>query len=92
MAFDARRRILLASELDDLYGIPTLDDEQRRQYFSLNSIEADAAARIRNISYRSFFVALLGYFKIKPICLNASFGDTESELNVISGYGQASLG
>ncbi len=31
MAFDERRQILLASELDDLYGIPTLDDEQRRQ-------------------------------------------------------------
>ena len=91
MEFDARRKILLASELDDLYGIPTLDDEQRRQYFSLNSIGADAAARIRNISHRSFFVALLGYFKIKPICLNASFGDIESELNVISGYRQASL-
>lgn len=59
MAFDERRQILLASELDDLYGIPTLDDEQRRQNFSLNSIEAEAAARIRNISHRCFFVALL---------------------------------
>lgn len=64
MAFDERRKILLASELADLYGIPTLDDEQRRQYFSLNSIEADAAARIRNISHRSFFIASFGYFKI----------------------------
>lgn len=60
MAFDERRQILLASELDDLYGIPALDDEQRRQNFSLNSIEVEAAARIRNISHRCFFVALLG--------------------------------
>ena len=84
VAFDERRQILLASELDDLYGIPTFDDEQRRQNFSLNSIEADAAARIRNISHRCFFIALLGYFKIKPICLNASFGDTEPDLRFIA--------
>lgn len=84
MAFDERRQILLASELDDLYGIPDLDDEQRRQYFSLNSIEAEAAARIRNLSHRCFFITLLGYFKIKPICLNVSFGDTESDLRFIA--------
>ena len=93
MAFDERRQILLASELDDLYGIPALDDEQRRQYFSLNSIEVESAARIRNLSHRCFFVALLGYFKIKPICLNASFGDTESELRFIASehYNKATL-
>ena len=27
MAFDERRQILLASELDDLYGIPALDND-----------------------------------------------------------------
>lgn len=93
MAFDERRQILLASELDDLYGIPALDDEQRRQYFSLNSIEVESAARIHNLSHRCFFVALLGYFKIKPICLNASFGDTESELRFIASehYNKAKL-
>lgn len=84
MSFEKRLSILYQSEIDDLYGIPALDDEQRRQYFSLNSIEGDAATRIRNISHRCFFVALLGYFKIKPICLNASFGDTESDLRFIA--------
>lgn len=84
MSFKKRLSILYKSEIDDLYDIPALDDEQRRQYFSLNSIEAEAAARIRNLSHRCFFVALLGYFKIKPIRLNASFGDTESDLRFIA--------
>lgn len=76
MVFDERRQILLASELDDLYGFLCLDDEQIRQNFLLNSIEAYAASSIRNISHRCFFIVLLEYFKIKPICLNASFDDT----------------
>lgn len=84
MSFEKRLSILYQSKIVVLSGIPALDDEQWRQNFSLNSIEAEAAARIRNISHRCFFVALLGYFKIKPICLNASFGDTESDLRFIA--------
>lgn len=55
MAFEKRRSILYLSEIDDdHHGIPAVDDEQRRHYFSLDRIEAERAACLRSISHRCF--------------------------------------
>ncbi|MFT7005488.1 MAG: hypothetical protein ACJAWW_002863 [Sulfurimonas sp.] len=50
MAFFERSQILLTSELNGLYRVPSLDDEQRRQYFTLNSFKIESACRIRNLA------------------------------------------
>ena len=42
------------------------------------------ASSIRNRSQRCFFIALLGYFKSKPVMLNPCFGDVQDDLRFIA--------
>jgi len=83
MAYTERLQILIKSEIDDLYSPPSFTLEERRFYFSLDDKEAKTAKSIRNRSHRCFFVALLGYFKSRPVVLNPSFGDVEEDLRFI---------
>jgi hypothetical protein len=39
-----RLSILTASEIDDLFGLPSVTDEDRRLYFGLSAVEQEAAA------------------------------------------------
>ncbi len=80
MAYTERLQILIESEINDLYSPPCFTLEERRLYFSLNDKEAKVAKSIRNRAHRCFFVALLGYFKSKPVVLSPSFGDVEEDL------------
>ncbi|MCP5014113.1 MAG: DUF4158 domain-containing protein, partial [Ketobacter sp.] len=84
MAIQKRLQILIASEINDLYSPPSFTLEERRFYFALNDQEAKAANSIRNRAHRCFFVALLGYFKSRPVVLSPSFGDVEEDLRFIA--------
>ena len=84
MSYDERIQILIESEINNLYGPPRFTLEERRYYFALNDQEAKVAGSIRNRAKRCFFVALLGYFKSKPVMLNPSFGDVEDDLRFIA--------
>jgi len=84
VSYDERIQILIESEINDLYGPPRFTLEERRYYFALNDQEAKVAGSIRNRAQRCFFVALLGYFKSKPVMLNPSFGDVEDDLRFIA--------
>lgn len=80
MAYTERLQILIESEINDLYSPPCFTLEERRLYFSLSDKEAKVAKSIRNRARRCFFVALLGYFKSRPVVLSPSFGDVEEDL------------
>lgn len=84
MAIQKRLQILINSEINDLYSPPSFTLEERRYYFALNDKEAKAAKSIRNRAHRCFFVALLGYFKSRPVVLSPSFGDIEEDLRFIA--------
>lgn len=84
MAFTERLQILIESEINDLYSPPSFSLEERRYYFSLNDKETKVAKSIRNRAHRCFFVALLGYFKSRPVILSPSFGDVEDDLRFIA--------
>ncbi|MCU7805600.1 MAG: DUF4158 domain-containing protein [Candidatus Thiodiazotropha sp. (ex Lucinoma borealis)] len=84
MAYTERLQILIESEINDLYSPPCFTLEERRFYFALNDQEAKAAKSIRSRAHRCFFVALLGYFKSRPVVLNPSFGDVEEDLRFIA--------
>ena len=84
MAYTERLQILIDSEINDLYSPPSFTLEERRFYFALNDQEAKVANAIRNRAHRCFFVALLGYFKSRPVILNPSFGDVEEDLSFIT--------
>ena len=74
MAFKERIRILVDSEINDLYGPPKYSIEVQRLYFVLNDDEERVVFSIRNRSHQSFFIVLLGYFKSKRVVLNPRFG------------------
>jgi len=84
MAYTERLQILIESEISDLYSPPCFSLEERRFYFALNDQEAKAAKSTRNRAHRCFFVALLGYFKSRPVLLSPSFGDVEEDLRFIA--------
>ncbi len=84
MAYTERLQILIESEINDLYSPPSFTLEERRFYFSLNDKESKAVKSLRNRAHRCFFVALLGYFKSRPVILSPSFGDIEDDLQFIA--------
>lgn len=73
MPSSKRLTILHDSEINDLYGIPSLSLEEKRVSFALNDLEQDVINSIRDRNHKCYAIALLGYFKIKPIPLNPSF-------------------
>jgi hypothetical protein len=84
MSYAERIQILTESEINDLYSPPCLSLEERRFYFTLNDLEMKVVKSIRLRAHRCFFVALLGYFKSRPVVLNPSFGDVEEDLRFIA--------
>ena len=84
MQYTERLQILIESEINDLYSPPRFNQEERRYYFSLNDQEAKIAKSIRKRSHQCSFVALLGYFKSKPVILNPRFGQIEQDLEFIA--------
>jgi hypothetical protein len=66
MATDSRRlSILTAQEIDDLYGLPRFDEDDRLVYFDLSAAERDAVAGVHTTSAAVHLVLQLGYFKAK---------------------------
>ncbi len=84
MAIQKQLQILTESEINDLYSPPCFSLEERRFYFALNDLETTVVKSIRLRAHRCFFVALLGYFKSRPVVLNLSFGDVEEDLRFIT--------
>lgn len=84
MAYTERIRILLESEINELYSPPSFSLEERRYYFSLNDREAQVAKSIRNLSHRCTFIALLGYFIFKPVVLNPRYGQIDQDVQFIA--------
>lgn len=84
MAFKERLTILLEPEIKDLYSIPTLSVEQKRVIFALNDPELACISSIRDRNQKCLAIALLGYFKVKPILLNIRFNEVHPDLKFIA--------
>ena len=80
MLYSKRLTILQEAEVYDLFGIPNLSVEEKRVYFSLNDSESDVIQSIRNRNHKCYAIALLGYFKIKPIQLSLSYSQIRPDL------------
>lgn len=84
MAYAERIQVLNESEIKELYDPPHFSLEERRYYFNLNDQESKVLKSIRKRSHRCYFVALLGYFKSKPVVLNPSFKQIRQDLLFIA--------
>src|SRR5499426_273027 len=60
---ERRLRILGEAEIDAIYGLPCLSDEERPEYFSLAPPEKMALDQFHSIKSRIYFMLQLGYFK-----------------------------
>jgi TnpA family transposase len=84
MSKSRRLKILNEPEVSDLYGTPTLSIEQKRFYFNLNDHELSTINSIHERKYRCVAIALLGYFKVKPILLKPNHSDLREDLVFIA--------
>lgn len=84
MSYKERLKILHEAEIHDLYGVPRLTLEGKRFTFALNDLEMDMIKSIRNRNHKCYAIALLGYFKIKPIPLNPSYKALQEDLEFIA--------
>ncbi|MBF0290240.1 MAG: Tn3 family transposase [SAR324 cluster bacterium] len=65
MANDNRLQIIPRQEIEDIYGLPRFNDEEREYFFSLTSLEEHAMEHYRTPATKSLFHLQLGYFKAK---------------------------
>jgi len=61
----SRLSILSTREIDELYGLPRLTEEDRRLYFDLSVPEREAVAAVHTTSAAVHLVLQCGYFKAK---------------------------
>ncbi len=55
-----------------------------RTSFALNDLEQDVIKSIRDRNHKCYAIALLGYFKIKPILLKPSYKALKEDLTFIA--------
>jgi len=84
MSYKERLTILHTAEINDLYGIPSLSLEEKRVSFALNDLEQDVIKSIRDRKHKCYAIAILGYFKIKPIQLNPPYKELQEDLAFIA--------
>ncbi len=79
-----RLTILHEAEINDLYGVPSLSLEEKCVSFALNDLEQDVIKSIRARNHKCYTIALLGYFKIKPIQLNPTYKELKEDLTFVA--------
>ena len=84
MAIKNELSILTKAEQIDLYSPPILAIEEQRLYFTLNDHELTVCKSIRQRPHRCYFIALLGYFKTKPVILDVTFSKMMDDLTYIA--------
>lgn len=66
-------------ELLDIYGIPYLNDFERREYFTLNKAELHTMKTFKGPQEAIYFAVCLTFFKIKGTLVNFSYRDITAE-------------
>ena len=80
---ERRLRILSEDEIDALYGLPRLSDEERPEYFSLAPTEKSALDQLHSIKSRIYFILQLGYFKSHHLFFVFNLPEVEADARYI---------
>lgn len=75
-----RLKILADQKIEDLYGRPRFNYEERERYFSLTTEERTIADSHHNLARRVLFILQLGYFKAKTLFFNFEFDDVREDV------------
>ena len=81
--FEDRLTILTAPEIEDLYGIPNLREEEREFCFALESEEEAIAHGHRSTASKLFFILHLGYFKARRMFFTFSSEQVREDIRFI---------
>ena len=84
MSKGKRLSILTEAEIEELYSPPVFSESDQRFFFALNDRELEEVNRIRDRKHQVVAIALLVYFKSKPILLNPSFKFMQADLSFVS--------
>lgn len=82
--FNTRLTILSKAEIDDLYALPQLNDDERAFYFSLDDEEMLEMKSLKSIETRVHFILQLGYFKTKNLFFDTTFEMCLDDVRYIS--------
>jgi TnpA family transposase len=78
-----RIKILEDNEIDELYGLPHFDADERAYYFSLTQEERDIANSHRALENRVLFCLQAGYFKAKTMFFSFEFNAVQTDFRYI---------
>ena len=79
-----RLTILSKAKIDDLYGAPQFNEDERAFYFSLDEEEMQEMESLRSLDSRVHFILQLGYFKTKILFFETTFLECIEDVRYIS--------
>lgn len=80
----ARFSLLSQTEIEALYGLPALSEEDRLLYFQLSDEEQQILNNFNTQHSQAFFILQLGYFKAKQQFFNFTLSQVQEDLAFIS--------
>jgi len=81
--FVERITILTTSEINDIYNLPCLSEEERCFYFTMDAEEHIIAHSHRSLDMKVLFILQLGYFKAKRMFFVFTTNDIREDLQFI---------
>ena len=79
-----RLAILSLPEAQELYSVPPLNTHEKDYFFTLDDDELAAVNRLHSHRNRIHCLLMLGYFKIKPVCLLYQWKDIDQDYRYIA--------
>jgi len=81
---DKRLSILSLPEVKEYYSIPQFNSLEREHFLSFTEDELAAVKRLHSHRNRIHVLLMLGYFKVKSVCLIYNWKDIEVDYQYIS--------
>ena len=78
--FKDRLKILEDLEIEELYGLPRFNHEERVQFFSLSPEERALADAHYNLENRVLFILQIGYFKARTLFFSFEFDEVREDV------------
>lgn len=81
--FVERITILSINEINNIYNLPRLSEEERGLYFTMDAEERTIAQSHRSLNMKVFFILQLGYFKAKKMFFVLTNNEIKEDLQFI---------
>jgi hypothetical protein len=79
-----RQTITSLPEVQELYSAPTLNGYEREYFFTLTDDELAMVNRLDHYRNRIHLILILGYFKVKRVCLVYRWKDIKDDYQYVA--------